>query len=64
MRFHVPGMSCGHCTDAIKKEIAGLDATADMTTDLEQKTVTVTTARSSNEVVAAIKAAGYDAAPL
>ncbi|TRD15598.1 heavy-metal-associated domain-containing protein [Palleronia caenipelagi] len=63
MRFHVPEMSCGHCTATITKEIAALDPLAKVTTDLEQQFVAVETALSPDEIVSAIKAAGYDATP-
>ena len=62
MKFHVPDMSCGHCTAAITKEIAALDPAAKVTTDLDGRTVSVETAQADNAVAAAIKAAGYDAA--
>ena len=61
VKFHVPEMSCGHCTAAITKQIASLDPAAKVTTDLEEKTVSVETAQSSDAVVKAIKSAGYDA---
>lgn len=62
MKFHVPDMSCGHCTAAITKEIAALDPAAKVATDLDARTVSVETAQADNAVAAAIKAAGYDAA--
>lgn len=59
MKFNVPEMSCGHCTAAITKEIAALDPSAKVTTDLESRTVAVETAQSGAAVAEAIKAAGY-----
>lgn len=64
MKMHVPEMSCGHCTAAIKKEIESLDRDAIVTTDLEARTVEVTTSQAADAVIAAIKAAGYEAAPV
>lgn len=64
MKFHVPDMSCGHCTAAITKEIELLDPQAKVTTDLETHMVEVTTPRPETEVVEAIKSAGYEAAPV
>ena len=64
MKFHVPKMSCGHCTAAITKEIETLDPVANVTADLEAKAVTVETAQTAAAVVAAIKAAGYEATPI
>lgn len=63
MKFHVPEMSCGHCTAAITKEIAALDPAAKVVTDLNARTVDVETAQADGAVAQAIKAAGYDATP-
>lgn len=64
MKFHVPDMSCGHCTAAITREIASLDPQAKVTTDLETRMVEVATPQSDTAVIDAIKAAGYAAAPV
>ncbi|MBV2361521.1 heavy-metal-associated domain-containing protein [Thalassococcus sp. CAU 1522] len=61
MKFHVPDMSCGHCTAAITKEIAALDPQARVTTDLNARTVDVDTKQPSAAVSQAITSAGYDA---
>jgi copper chaperone len=63
VKFHVPDMSCGHCTAAITREIAALDPQAKVSTDLGARTVEVATSRSDGAVIEAIKAAGYGAAP-
>jgi copper chaperone len=63
MKFHVPAMSCGHCTATITKGIASLDPQASVKTDLGTRTVDVTTSQSQAAVIDAIKAAGYDATP-
>ena len=39
MKFHIPDMSCGHCTVAITKEIAVLDPAAEVSTDLDARTL-------------------------
>lgn len=59
MRFHVPDMSCGHCTAAITKEIVALDPSTRVTTDLGKKTVEVETVQTGTAIVQAMKAAGY-----
>ena len=61
MKVRVPDMSCGHCTASITREIASLDPQATVTTDLDARTVEVTTGQPDGAVIAAIKAAGYDA---
>ena len=63
MKFHVPDMSCGHCTAAITKEIKASDPNAAVETDLTTHTVAVTSTQSDAAMIAAIKAAGYDATP-
>ena len=63
MKFHVPDMSCGHCTAAITKVLKALDDGAEVRTDLETRTVEVTTSASAAEVAGAMKAAGYDSTP-
>lgn len=64
MNFHVPEMSCGHCTAAITKEIKALDRSAVISTDLETRTIEVTSVETAGAVIAAVKAAGYDATPV
>lgn len=64
MKFHVPDMSCGHCTAAITKEIAVLDPAAEVSTDLGARTVEVTTSQTDEAVIEAIRAAGYKASPV
>jgi copper chaperone len=64
MKFHVPEMSCGHCTATITKSVTAADPSAEVKTDLETHTVEITTQASHAEMVKAIKAAGYDAAPV
>jgi copper chaperone len=64
MKFHVPEMSCGHCTAAITREIKKLDPAAKVETDLASRTVDVDTAQPTSAVMDAIKAAGYEPAPV
>ncbi|MDD9978092.1 MAG: heavy-metal-associated domain-containing protein [Boseongicola sp.] len=64
MKFHVPDMSCAHCTAAITDKITALDPDANVTTELDGHTVEVVTTSSEASVVDAIKAAGYEATPI
>jgi len=64
MKFSVPDMSCGHCTDAIEKSIRARDPGATVACDLEAHTVDAETSLSESELAAAIEQAGYAATPL
>ncbi|KAA0909719.1 heavy-metal-associated domain-containing protein [Aquicoccus porphyridii] len=41
MKFHVPGISCGHCTAAIGRAIKAIDPNAKIDSHLTSKTVTI-----------------------
>jgi copper chaperone len=64
MRLHVPGMSYGHCTAAITKEITALDTSASVRANLDSRTVDVDTSCTISAVVEAIKTSGYAAEPI
>ena len=61
MKFGVPEMSCGHCTAAIEKGIKAKDPSAVVTTDLDQRMVTIQTSLPESEIKTAIVDAGYEA---
>lgn len=61
MKFHVPDMSCGHCTATISKSIKTADPTAQVETDLETRIVSVKTSSQPDAILQSIKSAGYDA---
>lgn len=62
--YSVPGMSCGHCEDAITAEVGALPSVADVDVDLETKLVSVSGERlDTSAIVAAIDEAGYEAVP-
>lgn len=60
MKFNVPDMSCGHCTNAIEEAIKASDSAADVTCDLSDRTVTVTSSLSEGELASLLKDAGYE----
>jgi copper chaperone CopZ len=61
--FAVPGMSCGHCETAIKREVESVAGVSAVVVDLDSKLVTVRGERlDRDEIVAAIDEAGYDVA--
>jgi copper ion binding protein len=61
--FSVPGMTCGHCEAAVKKEVGAVPGVTGVDVDLETKDVVVTgTSLDRDALVAAIDEAGYDVA--
>ena len=57
----VPGMTCGHCEAAVKREVGSVAGVAGVDVDLDSKLVTVRgEALDRDEIVAAIDEAGYD----
>lgn len=61
MKFHVPDMSCGHCTAAIEKAIVIQDPAAIVMTDLETRLVSVDSTLPVADLQLAIGKAGYEA---
>ncbi|MEO0495510.1 MAG: cation transporter [Actinomycetota bacterium] len=59
--YSVPGMSCGHCVDAITGEVGKVDGVSDVNVDLDTKLVTVV-GGEHDAIVAAIDEAGFDVA--
>jgi len=60
--YSVPGMSCGHCVNAITTEVTKVDGVDGVDIDLETKTVTVRGAATDAAVREAIDDAGYEIA--
>jgi copper chaperone CopZ len=58
--YSVPGISCGHCKNAIEGELAPLDGVESALVDIEAKTVTVTGEITEADVRAAVDEAGYE----
>ena len=63
MKFHVPDMSCGHCTAAITKSLQTADKDAIVATDLPLRELCVTTTLDANTVMTVLEGAGYTATP-
>ncbi|CAB5060844.1 MAG: hypothetical protein F2934_04980 [Actinobacteria bacterium] len=65
VRFLVPGMTCGHCVNAVSTELSGVPGVETVEVDLETKTVVVIGARiDPNDLIAAVDEAGYEAVGL
>lgn len=60
--YKVTGMTCGHCVDAVTKELGTLAGVTDVAVDLDGGTVTVASdAPLDQETVrAAVDEAGYE----
>ena len=63
LRYSVPGMTCAHCTVAVKGEVEGVAGVTDVEVDLETKVVVVRgEGLDTDAIQAAIAEAGYEAA--
>lgn len=62
--FRVKGMSCGHCVQAVTRELTALAGVSAVEVALESGTATVVSAETLDPeaVLAAIEAAGYELA--
>ena len=61
-RFSVPEMSCGHCKAAIEEAVLAADEGANLAFDMEAREVEIDADLGVEEILAAIKAGGYEAA--
>ena len=60
--YSVPDMHCGHCKEAVEREISAVEGVAAVEADLESKLVSVRGDGLSDEALRkAIEEAGYDA---
>lgn len=63
-RVHkLPGISCGHCKQAIETEVGAHERVDSAVVDVDQRTVSVADSASGEDVEAAIRKAGYEIAP-
>lgn len=60
--YSVPGISCGHCKNAIEGELAPLNDVESALVDIDAKTVTVVGEITEADVRAAVDEAGYEVA--
>lgn len=61
--FSVPGMTCGHCEQAVSSEIGKLPGVTDVDVNLETKVVKVSSQQELawSDLVAAVDEAGFEA---
>lgn len=63
MTYTVPGMSCGHCEQAVTRELGAVEGVESVEVDLETKLVVVRGRRLDDAGLReAIAEAGYEAA--
>lgn len=61
--YTVPGMSCGHCKEAVSREVGAVVGVTSVEVDLDSKLVTVTGENLDDAALrAAIDEAGYEVA--
>ena len=59
--YHVTGMTCAHCADAVTREVAAVEGVEAVEVSVEAGTVLVRGERVSDELVrAAVDEAGYE----
>ena len=63
MRLAIPDMTCGHCRASVERAVAAAAPGARVSVDLEARTAEVEGAPDEARVLAAVRAAGFDAAP-
>lgn len=57
--FTVEGMTCGHCVDAVTREVSALAGASDVAVHLATKTLTLNGDVTEAEIAAAVEEAGY-----
>lgn len=62
-KFLVPGMTCGHCTQAVTDEVSKISGVTGVRVDLDSKAVVVdsTAPVAWDDLVAAVDEAGFEA---
>ncbi len=60
VRFHVPGMHCGGCVRAVTAALQGVDAHAEVHTDLERREVAVKGTADAAALATALREAGFE----
>jgi copper chaperone len=63
MRLTIPDMTCGHCRASVERAVAEVAPDARVTVDLAARTAEVEGAPDAGLVLAALRAAGFEATP-
>ncbi len=59
-KFVIKGMECAHCQAAVTNAIRGVDGVEDVEVNLSSRTATVRGPFSSEAIISAVRAAGFD----
>lgn len=59
MQFHIDNMTCGGCARTVTRAIQSVDPDASIDTDPPSRLVKVDTAASQEQIVAALREAGF-----
>ena len=61
--FSVPGMTCGHCKEAVTTELSKISGVTEVEVDLDTKSVSVTSTSDVawSDLVTAVDEAGFEA---
>lgn len=62
--FDVAKMKCGGCAKKVERAVKSKDASAEVSVNVENRRVTVTSSVPQAEVAAAVKEAGYANQPV
>jgi copper chaperone len=57
--FRIPDMTCGHCASTIARAVADADKSARVEVSIPDKLVSVTSTAAEDELLQAIRDAGY-----
>ncbi|MCB1479513.1 MAG: heavy-metal-associated domain-containing protein [Rhodobiaceae bacterium] len=61
MKFSVPDMSCEHCKAAVESAVMAADPHADVSVDLDAKTVEIASSLKPGVFVDVLRSGGYEA---
>jgi copper chaperone len=61
MQMTIPDMTCGHCRASVEAAVAGAAPGARVAVDLDSRRVVIEGPADADRVLAAVRAAGFDA---
>ena len=64
MQFRIETMVCGGCLRGVARAVQSVDPGAEVTADIEGRTVRITSGHAAGDFAAALEAAGFPAVPV